>query len=292
VTDVHVWTNRPSWPQGIGAPTKIEEIPNTLKWSLWLGTASERPYNHAYLPFAWRGWLDFGTGALGDMGCHTCNLPFMALKLKYPQTVEAQSGPINGETFPVWAVVRHTFAEREGMPPVTFTWYEGRKDGKLVQPPEELLSRYKLPEKGYRVFFQNGEVFAGEPDHKDRRKRPHHAGSGCFMVGDKGILFSPSDYGGESYLVRDGLIEKVGGTPEKLPRSPGHHREWLEACKGGKPAMANFDYAGILTEFVLLGNVAMRVGKKLEWDGEKLCATNCKEADQLLKRKYSKGWTL
>jgi predicted dehydrogenase len=292
VTEVHVWTNRPIWPQGMARPKQAMPIPDHLKWDLWLGPAAERPYNSAYLPFVWRGWLDFGTGALGDMGCHTANLPFMALRLRYPKTVEAQSGPINGESYPVWAVVKHQFPARGDLPAVTFTWYEGRKDGKLVQPPDSLLGRFKGRDKGYRVFFKDGEVFHGDPASTEKRRQPRHAGSGCFVVGDKGILFSPSDYGGTSVILREGELERVDGTPQKLPRSPGHHREWIRACKGGEPAMSNFDYAGVLSEFILLGNVAMRAGKKLEWDGDKVRATNCKEADAYLRREYRKGWTL
>jgi predicted dehydrogenase len=292
IRDVHVWTNRPIWSQGMDRPKKAIPIPAHLKWDLWLGPAPERPYHSAYLPFAWRGWLDFGTGALGDMGCHTANLPYMALKLKFPQTVEAQSGPINGESYPVWARVKHRFPARGDLPAVTFTWYEGRKDGKLVQPPDDLLKAYKMPDKGYQVFFKDGEVYHGDPQSNERRKKPNHARSGCFMVGDKGIFFSASDYGGDGVFIRDGVIERIQGAPQKLPQSPGHHKEWILACKGGSPAMANFDYAGPLTEFILLGNVAMRVGKKLDWDGNQLKATNCKDADPYIRRTYRKGWTL
>jgi predicted dehydrogenase len=297
VKEVHLWTNRPIWPQGMARPAEAQEVPATLKWDLWLGPAAERPYNKAYLPFNWRGWLDFGTGALGDMGCHTANLAFMALKLGAPKTVQAESSPINGASFPTWARVVHEFPGRGDLVPVTLTWYEGRKDGKLLQPPEELLSRYKAPQKGYRVWFEDSKdgrrVFRGDPDLKGAKKGgPQAAASGCFMVGETGILFSPDDYGGESYIIRDGRVERTTGAPEKLPQSPGHHKEWIEACKGGKPAMSNFDYAGPLTEFILLGNVAMRAGKKLEWDAAALKATNAPEADQFIRREYRKGWTL
>jgi hypothetical protein len=291
VKEAHVWTNRPIWPQGIGRPKDTPPAPDTLKWDLWLGPAAERPYNPAYAPFNWRGWLDFGTGALGDMGCHTANLPFMALKLGAPRTVEAQSGPINGETYPIWAIVKHEFPAREEMPPLTFTWYEGRKEGKLVQPPESVLLPYKKPANGYAVWFADSNdgrrVFHGDPNGK-----PSAAGSGCFIVGDKGVLFTASDYGGDCVIIRDGAVEKVGGKLEKLPSSPGHHKEWLLACKGGKPAMSNFNYAGMLTEFILLGNVAMLAGKKLEWDSVALKATNCPEADKFIRTEYRKGWTL
>jgi predicted dehydrogenase len=289
VKEVHVWTNRPTgfWKQGMDRPKNEEKVPKTLDWDVWLGPAPVRPYNHVYLPFVWRGWLDFGTGAIGDMGCHTCNMPFMALNLKYPKTISAESSPLNGESYPDWAKYRTEFAARGDQPAVTFYWYEGKKDGKLVQPPEEVLKNCKPPKQGYGVFFKDGEVYHGDP-----KGRNAHAGSGCFVVGDKGILFSASDYGDNCKILHDGEIKNVGGTPKKLPQSPGHHKEWVLACRGGKPAMSNFAYAGVLTEFILLGNVAMRAGKKLEWDGEDFKVTNTKDADKYLKRVYRKGWKL
>jgi hypothetical protein len=292
IKEAHLWTNRPIWPQAIDRPKETQQPPATMKWDLWLGPAAERPYNRAYAPFSWRGWLDFGTGALGDMACHTANLTFMGLKLGAPKTVQAESGRVNGETFPHWAIVRYDFPAREEMPPVTVYWYEGRMFGKLVQPPINLLEKYKPPQDGYRVWFQDSKdgtrVFHGDP------KKGAAVGSGCFLVGEKGILFSPDDYGQVSYIIRDGSVERTGGKLEKMPESPGHHKEWIEACKAGKPslAMSNFDYAGPLTEFVLLGNVAMRAGKKLEWDAANLKVTNYPDAERFLRREYRNGWTL
>ncbi len=261
VKEVHVWTNRPIWPQGIDRPKDTPPVPKTLDWDLWLGTAPERPYSPAYVPFKWRGWWDFGTGALGDMACHTMNLPFLALKLASPTSVEAESSRFNAETYQTWAKVRYEFPARGDMPPVTLTWYEGNRDGKHVLPPESLLKGQKLND------------------------------SGCLVVGDKGALYSKDDYGTSiDFVGASGKDQK--SVPESLPRSPGHHREWILACKGGKPALSNFDYAGLLTETVLLGNVAIRAGKKIEWDGVNTKVTNLPDAEKYIKREYRKGWSL
>ncbi|HLY73312.1 MAG TPA: Gfo/Idh/MocA family oxidoreductase [Planctomycetota bacterium] len=264
VKEVHIWTNRPVWPQSpniVARPKDVHEVPAHIHWDEWLGPAPVRPFhNKAYLHFVWRGWWDFGTGALGDMACHTSNLPYLALKLGAPLTVEAQSEPLNPETYPGWAKVVYEFGARGDMPPVKLTWYEGRKDGELVQPPLDLLQGEKI------------------------------SGSGSLCIGSKGTLYSPDDYGGRSiWLPKGSEIKKPEPT---LPRSPGHHAEWVNACKGGPKAMSNFDHAGPFTEFVLLGNLAMRLGKKFEWDPVNLKVKNCPEADQWIKREYRKGWSL
>jgi len=264
VKEVHVWTNRPVWPQSpniTARPKEVDPVPAHLHWDEWLGPAPERPFHHkAYLHFVWRGWWDFGTGALGDMACHTTNLPYMALKLGAPLAVEAQSEPLNPETYPGWAKVTYEFGARGEMPPVKLHWYEGRKDGELVQPPLDLLQGEKM------------------------------SNSGSLTVGSKGTLYSPDDYGGRSiWLPKGSEIKKPAPT---LPRSPGHHKEWVDACKGGPKAMSNFDHAGPFTEFVLLGNLAMRLGKRFEWDSENLKAKGCPEADPWIKREYRKGWSL
>ncbi len=267
VTEVHVWTNRPIWPQApkITARPEPSPCPPHVHWDLFLGPAPERPYTSAYHPFNWRGWWDFGTGALGDMACHTANLAFMALKLGYPTSIVAESGPINSETYPGWARITFQFPAREGMPPVKFVWYEGKRDGQRVLPPAELTTGQKISD------------------------------SGSLLVGAKGILFSPNDYG-ESYKL---LPEKEFKTLPEVPRTlrrngkgdQGMKDEWVAAIRGGPAAMSNFDYAGMLTEVILLGNVAMRVGKKIEWDGPNMKATNCPEAEQYIKTEYRKGWT-
>lgn len=267
VTEAHVWTNRPIWPQGIPRPTDAPPVPDTLNWDLWLGPAPYRPYNPAYVPFKWRGWWDFGTGALGDMACHTANMAFMALKLGYPTSIEAESPEVSPEGPPKWSTIRFEFPAREGMPAVKFTWYDGKKpgeDGKEVAngPAPELLMGQKL------------------------------SGSGSLLIGDKGMLFSPNDYGAEFKLLPEADFASYKAHDPWLPRSPGHYIEWIRACKGGEPAMSNFSYAGLLTEAILLGNVALRAGKKLEWDGPNMKATNCPEAAQFVRREYREGWTL
>jgi predicted dehydrogenase len=263
VKEVHIWTNRPVWPQSPNIkarPPMPMPVPDHLDWDCWLGPAPERPYHKVYLHFNWRGWWDFGTGALGDMACHTANLPYMALKLGAPTTVSAESEEPNPETCPGWARVTYEFPARGELPPVKLVWYEGKKGGERVLPPLDLLQGEKVSD------------------------------SGSLLVGSKGSMFSPDDYGGKSiWLPKDRQIEKPAAT---LPRSPGHHAEWIRACKGGEPAMSNFDYAGPLTEFILLGNVAIRTQKKIEWDAEALRAKNCPEADAYLKREYRAGWSL
>jgi predicted dehydrogenase len=265
VKEVFLWTNRPIWPQSPAIKARPKEtppVPETLNWDLWLGPAPERPFHGAYHPFKWRGWWDFGTGALGDMACHTVNLPYFALKLGAPATVEAESEEINPETCPGWARVTYEFPARGEMPACRVVWHEGRKNGELVLPATELFQGEKI------------------------------SGSGSLLVGTKGTLYSPDDYGAKSiWLPKDKFTEMRKPEPH-IPRSPGHHKEWIEACKGGRPAMSNFSHAGPFTEFVLLGNVAMRVGKKFEWDAVNLKAKNCPEADQYIKREYRKGWSL
>ncbi len=287
VREVHVWTNRPGdfWPQApkmTARPKESPPVPKHVHWDLFLGPAQQRPYHSAYHPFKWRGWWDFGTGALGDMACHTANLPFMALMLGSPTTVAAENGEINPETYPAWARVTYQFPARRGggearvdMPPVRFVWYEGRKDGKRVLPPEELLAKVLKP----------GEKLSD---------------SGCLLVGDKGILFSPNDYGEQYSLLPEADFKGYKAPTPTLPRKEKFDidtwmkAEWVRAIMAGKPttALSNFDYAATMTEAILLGNVAMRVGKKIEWDGEQMKATNAPEAAQFVKREYRKGWEL
>ncbi len=257
VREVHVWTNRPIWPQGVARPKEVHDVPAHLDWDLWLGPAAFRPYNSGYLPFKWRGWFDFGTGALGDMACHTLNLPFMALKLGYPTGVEAETLEFNNDSFPMKSTIRFDYPARGDMPPLTLYWYDGG-----------------------RLPWQS--LFLGQ-------KR---SSTGSLLIGDKGTLFSPGDYGGSFKLLPEENFKEYKGPESWIPRSPGHAREWLIACKGGKPAMSNFDYAGFLTETILLGNVAMQARGYINYDGEAMKVTNNKKADQFLRREYRKGWTL
>jgi predicted dehydrogenase len=259
VREVHVWTNRPIWKQNIDRPKETPEVPKTLSWDLWLGPAPQRPYHSFYVPFSWRGWWDFGTGALGDMACHTMNLPFMALRLGAPSSVSADvQGRVHPETAPMGCTVTYEFPAREKLPPVRLMWYERR------MPPMELFHGQKP------------------------------SGSGSLIIGNKGTLCSVTDNGDRNVLLPMANYQGFKPPAATLPRANGgHHREWLDACKGGRPAMSNFvDYAGQFTETVLLGNVAIRVGKRVVWDAEKLQATGLSEADRYIRREYRKGWTL
>jgi predicted dehydrogenase len=277
VKEIHVWTNRPIWPQApkvTARPKGRHEVPDTVDWDAFLGPAPERPYAPGYHPFAWRGWWDFGTGALGDMACHTANMAFMACKLGYPTSVTAEAGDVNPETFPSWAHIVWQFPSRGEMGPLVFHWYEGRKDGQKVLPPEELLD-------------------------KARKNNLRITDSGSLLVGEKGILFSPDDYGAVSHHITDDGAKRLSGRPQKMPSNnggdSGMKREWVEAIKAGKPktAVSNFDYAGMLTECILLGNIAIKLtGEKLEWDGPSLRFPNSPKATQLVTKEYRKGWEL
>jgi predicted dehydrogenase len=263
VKEVYVWSNRPIWPQGIDRPAE-EPVPETMAWDLWLGTAPTRPYNQAYAPFKWRGWADFGTGALGDMACHTVNLPYMGLKLTAPTTIEARTSGFNGDSYPSWSIINFEFPARDGLPPVKLTWSDGGK-----KPPEEVLKNLSKALKGKEV-----------------------PGSGCLIIGEKDTLYSPDDYGARSFLLREAGMERIKGEPQHLPHSPGHHKEWVMACKGGKPGLANFDYGARLTEAILLGNVAMLAGKPIEWDAESMRVKNDGDAQKFIQRHYREGWNL
>lgn len=286
VKEVHVWTNRPVWPQGIGRPTKEDPVPADLDWDSWIGPAPMRPYAEGvYHGFNWRGWADFGTGALGDMACHTCNLPVMALKLWDPVAVTAVRNPglFEGETFPERSRLMFEFPERDGLVPCKFHWYDG---GEL--PSDELL--YKLPEKFIRKV---------ERQKKDPKKKT----SGALVVGSKGMLFSENDYGQEYDLIplEDGVEFKV---PEPtLPRIPweggtDQRQKWefVATCKGeyAPGTMSNFGYAGRLTETILVGNLAMRSkeGTRIEWDAKNLKSTNVPEVNQFVQREYRSGWEI
>jgi predicted dehydrogenase len=274
VKEVHVWSNRPIWPQGMDFPKEVQPVPEGLDWDLFLGPAPERPYNAAYHPFKWRGWQDYGTGALGDMACHTANMPFRALKLGYPTAVEATSSGMNKASYPKSSKIKFDFPAREGMPPVAFYWYDGGE-----KPSDDLT----------------GEIleFIGNQKDKDGNPRPKKLPiSGCLLVGEKGKIFSPDDYGARFHLLPEKDFEGYQGPAETIARSPGHYKEWLDACKGGKAPYSNFDIAAYLTEIILLGCVALRVGKKLDWDGPNMRAKNAPEAAQFVKREYRKGWTL
>jgi predicted dehydrogenase len=331
VHEVHVWTNRPAiyWVQGADAILKVSaarsaalaalhgltpsdlhrpSVPKHVHWDLFLGPAAARPYDPIYHPFHWRGWWDFGTGALGDMACHTANMAFMALKLGYPTSVEAQSGEINPETYPNWAQIAFHFPARDEAPPATLYWYEGSHDGRRVLPPTEVASRRGGRRGG---GGRGGQRQLGNDSHlarwleKNGRLLPEGhtlSDSGSLLVGDKGILFSPNDYGESFTLLPEKDFAGYQRPPKTLPRNSTQNgrgdtdfnqkAEWVAAIRGGRPAMSNFNYAALLTETILLGNVAMRVGKKLEWDGPNMQVTNCPEAEKYIKPEFRHGWTL
>jgi len=259
VSEVHVWTNRPVWPQGKDRPTDTPEVPSHVHWDLWLGPAPERPFSPDYHPFKWRGWWDFGTGALGDMACHTLNMPFMALNLRDPISVQAETSGHNEETYPSWSVIEFQFPEKDGRPPVKLVWYDGGK-----KPSEELLN--------------------GAPMHN----------SGSLVIGDKGSLYAPGDYA-ERGLTLHGVDK-----PEvEWVHSPGHFDEWIRAIKTGEQAVSNFpNYAGPLTETILLGNLAVWAapepgkGKLIEWDAQALEATNAPEVMHIVKKQYPEGFSI
>lgn len=260
VRAVHIWSNRPIWPQGINRPEATPAIPPTLNWDLWLGPAPKRPYHPAYVPFKWRGWWDFGSGALGDMGCHAFDPVFRALKLGYPTSVEASSTKLFAETAPVASIVHYDFPKRDKMPALKLTWF----DGELTPPRPSLLEPGR----------QMGDGFGG-----------------ILFYGNDGILMA-GGIGGSPRLIPETRMKEFQQPDKTLPRSPGHYKEWINACKGGKPAGCNFDYAGPLTETVLLGNVAIRTGKKLFWDAKNLEFSTDDEANRFLREPYHNGWTL
>jgi hypothetical protein len=260
VREVHSWCNRPISPRGMDRPKDTPPVPEGLNWDLWLGTAPERPYHPCYLPFNWRGWWDFGTGVLGDIGCHQFVSIFRALKLVYPTSVEACTSGVNSEAAPLASIVRYEFGGRGEMPPVKLTWYDG---GLMPPRPAEL---------------EDGRRF-GEVDDN-------------LYVGDKGKMLSHR-------LIPESRSKEYGKPPQVLPRSPGHHKEWLSACKGGPPAGSNFEVSGPMAEVVLLGNIAVRMsqqlyenGLKLYYDGPNMRVTNVPEANTYIRREYRKGWTL
>jgi predicted dehydrogenase len=252
VRDVHVWCGK-TWSGG-DRPKETPEVPSYLHWDLWLGPAPERPYHPTYLPANWRRWWDFGSGTLGDMACHYMDLPFWALDLRHPTLVASEGPPVHPETTPAWLIVRYEFPQRGKMPARKLTWYDHDK-----RP--ELLAKQELPKWD----------------------------SGVLFVGDEGMLLA--DYGRRKLYPEDKFKDFKAPEPT-IPKSIGHHAEWIKACKEGTPTTCSFDYSGALTESVLLGNAAFRAGQKLDWDGANLKATNCPSAEQYLRREYRKGWTL
>ena len=270
VREVHCWSDRPLrgtrfekrlyWPQGVAdRPEKKEEVPDTLDWDLWMGPAPYRDYSSAYVPFNWRGWWDFGTGALGDMGCHIIDHPYWALKLGYPTSVEASSTHIHSETAPLASLVTYHFPARGELPPVRMVWYDG---GIKPPRPEELEPHEEWPVDG------------------------------VLYVGDRGKIMHKS-HGGKPTLLPLSRMNDFQRPDETLPRIKGsHEKNWIDACKGGAPACSNFNYSGPLTEVVLLGNLAIRTEGHLLWDGPNMRVTNNEAANEFVRREYRQGWKL
>lgn len=293
--ELHVWSNRPIWPQGLERPAGEDPVPSTLDWNQWLGPAKFRPYKRGvYHDFKWRGWLDFGTGALGDMACHTVNMPFRALKLGYPNVVECElASRTFAETYPKTARIRFEFPERDGLPPLKFWWYDGNPAG---DPNGDKLDFIKPLRPDADVVK---EIVAS------RDKLPN---SGCLIIGEKGKVFSPDDYGSQFYLLLKGEEDFKAGkdhpatkdVPQTIARSPGQgdtdHKmkvEWFNMMRTGEPSYSNFEIAGYLTEIILLGCIALRVGegRRMEWDGPNMKSPNIAEAAQFVRRQYRDGWS-
>jgi predicted dehydrogenase len=255
VRRVDIWSNK-NWGGGT-RPTETPPVPESLDWDLWLGPAPERPYHPTYLPGNWRRWWDFGTGTLGDMGCHIIDPVYWALDLLYPTSVEAKPGPFNDETYPEATIVRWEFPARGQLPPVTVTWYDGAN---MPPRPPELEQDRNLPDQGGLYYGEKGTILA-----------PH-------MDGPR--------------LIPESKMKEFKLPKQLFTRDVDHYQEWIRACKGGPKPLANFDYSGPLTETILLGNVAARAEQKLQWDGPDFKVTNVPEANKFLKREYRKGWIL
>jgi predicted dehydrogenase len=259
VRQVVNWSRRPFWPQGVARPLETPTVPTGLDWDLWLGPAPERPYHPIYHPFQWRGWHDFGCGAIGDMGCYSFDTIFRVLKLEAPTTIEASSSESSPETYPKASTVHFTFPARDTMPPVKVTWYDG---GLRPPRPEELDKGQELP------------------------------GEGLLFIGDKGCILCGFT-GANPALLPESRRKAFEPPPKALPRSIGHDREWIEACKGNKNAPgANFGFSGPVTEAILLGNVALRAGRRLVWNRAELKAANAPTAQALIRPEYREGWAL
>ncbi len=269
IGDVHtalIWTNRPIWPQGIKKPLSKRPVPDTMDWDLWIGSAPMRPYNPGYAPFKWRGWWDFGCGAIGDMACHIMDPAFWSLKLgdapSFTVQVAMEEG-MNSQTAPTQSTIRYEFPARGDLPPVAIYWYDGDKN--LPPRPEWLPEDEKIGEGA------NGSVF----------------------IGTKGTMTSGC-YGGESRLLPAYVMADYKRPDPSIPRIPdgNHTMDWIRACKENRPASSSFDYAGPLTEVANMGNVALFAGGKIEYDVKSMTITNNKAANQYLTKEYRRGWGL
>ncbi len=263
VKEAHVWSDRPGhfWDtQGKRAPTDTPPVPDTLDWNMWLGAAAMRPYNPAYCPRKWRGFFDFGCGALGDMMVHNADPAWYALDLGAPESVEAQTAETNPDTFPLWCIVTWNFPAKGSRGPVKLVWYDGGK-----QPP--------LPP-------------GSEPDRKLED-------NGIYFVGEKGVIIC-GGWSGAPRLVPETAMKDFKPVAKTIERGIGHRKEWVNACIAGKPgdAKAGFWYSAPFTEGLLIGVLPIRLGKKIEWDAAAMKAKNAPEADALIRKKYREGFGL
>ncbi|MCX7045615.1 MAG: Gfo/Idh/MocA family oxidoreductase [Candidatus Sumerlaeota bacterium] len=278
VKEIHYYTNRPVWPQQLPRPKEVMPVPAGMDWDLWLGGAPARPYNKAYAPFAWRGWWDFGCGALGDIACHSMDCGFWALNFDYPTKIEVELPPdylkdpaIYTETAPNWSTIVYHFPARGKRPPVKVKWYDGFKDKEKKIPNEPPRPEGLHPEKKpLNQFYQ-------------------------FFYGEKGLLYVEDAYGNGPRLYPQEFMDQVKpqtNVPKTLERVPNgnHYYDWIQAIKTGGKAGSNFDYSGLLTEMVLLGNLAIRTGKSVEWDPKAMKVTNVPEANAFVKQEFRKGW--
>ncbi len=260
VREVHCWSDRPGtfWKQDIDRPTDTPPVPPGLDWDLWLGAAPMRPYHPVYCPRAWRGWFDFGTGALGDMAIHNMDPAFYALDLDAPCRVEARTSPVKKETYPAWQIITYEFPAKGDRPAVKMLWYDG---GKMPPRPPELEAGRQLGDNG--IYF----------------------------VGDKGTILC-GGWSGAPRLIPESKMKEFHMPAKTIPRSIGHRAEWILACKQGRPedAKAGFAYSGPFTEALLVGNLAVRLQKPIEWDGPAMKATNAAEAEPLIRKTYRKGF--
>ncbi len=276
VRKVHVWTNRPIWAQGVQRPAEIDAIPSRLRWDLFQGPAPYRPYHSSYAPFSWRGWWDYGTGALGDMACHIMNLAYQALELGAPTRVEVlESNGMTEDSPPTSSVIKYAFPARGSSPPVELYWYDGD-----LKPPSDVVPGLEL------------------------------AAGGTLIEGDDGVLYSDDDYGARYKLFPEERFEGFEAPSVRLPRVerpvasgaeegeepyPRHEliqREWIQACRGEVAASSGFDSAGPFTEAVLLGNVALRAGQTIEWDEARLAVRGSGAAGSFVTKEYARGFEL
>ncbi len=270
VREAHVWTNRPSWEQGINHALEGQEVPKTLDWKQWLSGSADRPYNQGYLPGKWRGWQDFGAGALGDMACHIMDPVFWSLRLNEAEWYTVETVDIKGKndfTFPHASTIKYSFSARGDMEPVDVYWYDG---GHMPPRPAGIPDNQVI----------------GDGEWTGRT-------NGSYMVGDDGVL-TAGEYGGNPRLLPDERMAEYTMPEESIPRVrfQNHYRNWIEACKGLHVACSNFDYSGPFTEMVLFGNLTIRTGEKYEWDNKSGLVKNVADPKAAVTKEYKKGWEL